>query len=66
MGDCRKGSPNCFKCGKFGHYQRTCPLNLAGGSRPRTGESPQQARAYSLVFADADREEFANMEKDDI
>jgi len=64
MGDCRKGSSNCFKCGKFGHYQRTCPLNLVGGSRPRKGESPQQA--YSLVFNEADREEFANMEIDAI
>jgi hypothetical protein len=27
MGDCRKGSLNCFKCGKPDNFLKNCPMN---------------------------------------
>jgi hypothetical protein len=57
-----------FNCGRFGHCQRSCPLNLAEGSGPREGGSPQkhptQARMYALILIDEDREKFADMKID--
>jgi len=36
-GECRMTSSICFKCGKFGHYKRSCPTNLTGGSKSQGG-----------------------------
>jgi hypothetical protein len=70
MGDCRMGSPNCFKCGKPGHFLKSCPMNPAEEPRPQGGgykqQEPAQARLYSLVLDDVDREEFADMKIDAI
>jgi hypothetical protein len=66
MGDCKKGSSNCFKCGKPGHFLKNCPMNPIEETRAQGIRSQQRnsarARVYSLVLNDTDKEEFANME----
>jgi hypothetical protein len=66
VGECCKANPVCLKCGKTGHYQRSCPMNFDGRTRPQGNglqqQKPTQARVYSLVFDDVDREEFAYMD----
>jgi ribosomal protein L37AE/L43A len=69
VGECRMGSPNCFKCGKSGHFLKSCPMNPAKEPRPQRGGYQQelaQARVYSLVLDNVDKEEFADMKIDTI
>jgi hypothetical protein len=33
IGDCKKGSPNCFKCGKPDHFLKNCLVNPAEETR---------------------------------
>lgn len=66
VGNCRIGTTNCFKCGKFGHFSRNFPMNLTEGSRPQGGRAqqkyPAQAWVYSLTPRGVeDEEEYADV-----
>ena len=46
-GECRKGSRQCFNCGKEGHYIKDCPGVLKLGA-PGENKPKPNARVYSL------------------
>jgi hypothetical protein len=64
-GECRKANRICYKCGELGPYQRSCPMNLAGGSKLQGSgfqqQNPAQARAYPLTSDGTEEEEYIDV-----
>jgi hypothetical protein len=65
-GKCRNGSPNCFKCGKLGHFSRNCPKNFTVGMDQQLKGSKAQARVYSLTPGGSEDEDDSEEENTDV
>ncbi|KAL5542432.1 hypothetical protein UlMin_010142 [Ulmus minor] len=50
LGECRKGTDGCFKCGKPGHFSRDCK----GSSYNNNDQKKTQARVFAMTKEDVE------------